>query len=113
MLADADRMARQLAKDPVPAAPPWCALLRAGIASTRGDNAAARSALEEAIGGFERAEMAAYREVARHALASLMPPGHERDELRAQAERWLHDQGVVRVDRFVATMCPGIAPDSP
>ena len=108
LIGDATRMIARLRRDRHYTAPPWAAMLEAGVACLRGDVAAARRALEAAIAAAEIAEMAAYREAARHALSTLMPPGPERDRTRAQAEDWLRGQGVVKIEPFVATLCPGI-----
>jgi serine/threonine protein kinase len=110
LLRDARRMLARLRGDSYPAAAPFAFLLEAGIASVAGSPARARVALERAIPACDRADMAAYREVARHALSTLLPPGPDRDRHRDAADRWLRDRGVLRVDEFVAGLCPGIAP---
>jgi hypothetical protein len=93
-------MARAMAKDTRPFAPPWTALVEGALAQ---DRASARAALVRAVSGFDRAEMALYREAARWRLADLDGERSRRDE----AEAWLAAQGVGDARALVDALVPG------
>ena len=89
--ADARKMQREIAKDDRPFAAPWAALIEGALAHASGDRTGAKSALERAVSGFDRADMALYREATRWRLAEL-----SHAPTRAP-ESWLSDHGVPNV----------------
>jgi serine/threonine protein kinase len=109
LLADASRMAKKLSQDSHPGAPSWAAVLRAGIAGVSGNLERAAAELTSAADGFHRREMHLYSQAARYLLSNLRPQAVDADRLRTEAEIWLKNQGVLRIDSFAATLCPGIA----
>lgn len=104
LLRDARAQARAIRKDPKPFARPWADLLDAGLACAAGDDGGA-DCLLCAIEGFERAEMALYRECARFALGQLT--GESR--LRSQAEMWMAGQDIHAAERMAFTLVPGVS----
>ncbi len=103
LLADVGRMAGVIAKDARPFAPPWAALLRGGLAHAGEDRARAMACLRDAVAGFDRAEMALYREAARFRLGELRGDDAERDE----GAGWLRSQGIAEPGMVVDALVPG------
>jgi hypothetical protein len=88
---------------------PWaCAhaqLLRAGIASARGDNARAIAGFRAAADQFERLEMLLHAAAARLRLGKLLgaAAGHA---ARSQAEQWMLDQTIRDPARMAGVYAP-------
>lgn len=106
-MADAREQLTVIAKDPVGFAEPVACLIRAGLARLEGDRRAAEGELERAVRGFDREEMALYREAARYALGELRG-GREGAALVERAEAWMAAAGVVKPRALVAAMVPGV-----
>jgi hypothetical protein len=107
LLGDAKRMRNLLARDALRAAPAWSALVSAGLASASNDRAGAIALLRDAVAKCEQAEMGVYADVARFALGALIA-AEEGPSLRESASENLRRRGVIDVERFTQTLCPGI-----
>jgi hypothetical protein len=106
LLADVRKTLREMKKDTRPFAPPWAALVEAGVAFADGDRPHAVASLERAVAGFDAAEMALYREAARVRLAALTGPKSRGDEAAA----WMRAQGVPDPQALARALVPGVAP---
>lgn len=84
LLEEAERCADRIARDSVPMAKPTAAALRARVLEARGARERARGIWAEAAQGFDVAEMALHREMARRAAGEHTP-----------ADEWLTAAGVV------------------
>ncbi|MFO0628151.1 MAG: AAA family ATPase [Polyangiales bacterium] len=91
----------------VAAARPHAALVRASLAQLEGDRPALAAHLRVAVDGYAAAEMALHREVARHALAAVLPPGRA-EPLRASGAAWCAREGVADITRLTAAIAPGL-----
>nr|AYM52884.1 hypothetical protein [Sorangium cellulosum] len=107
LLEDARGQAQAIARDPAGCAAPLASLVRAGLARLDGGGFAAQRELARAIEGFDRHEMALYREAARYALGELRG-GAEGAGLVRRAEAWMAEQGVKKPRSLVAAMAPGL-----
>ncbi|PTL79660.1 serine/threonine-protein kinase PknK [Vitiosangium sp. GDMCC 1.1324] len=107
LLADVRAQLRVIDRDSLGCARPLGHLVRAGLAWQETDVPGARRWLEEAVTGFEREDMALYREAARYALGALRD-GHEGQALQRQAREWMEAEGVVRPGALTASLVPGI-----
>jgi tetratricopeptide (TPR) repeat protein len=107
LLADARAMQREIAKDDRPFAAPWAALIEGGLVYANGDREGARCALERAVVGFDRADMALYREAARLRLAELSGAS------KIAAEAWFSHQGIPDVRALVDALVPGYGTSRP
>lgn len=96
------RLAAAIARTTIPPAQGLSASLRAGLAAREGDDARAARELEQAIAGFDAADMGAMRELCRIRLAALS----QAPEPQA-AVRWLEDQGVRQIPRMARLLVPG------
>jgi serine/threonine protein kinase/tetratricopeptide (TPR) repeat protein len=106
LLDDARAQVKKIAADQVGCAEPIARMIRAGIARQSGERREAERELAGALAGFEREEMALYREAARYALGELRG-GAEGAGLVRRAEAWMAEQGVVRPRALVAAVAPG------
>jgi hypothetical protein len=88
----------------MPCAAPLAALLRAGIASRRGDAETAAAHLGVAAAGFADASMALLEAVAQRARARLAADSGG----TATAEAAIRALGVVDPGRLAATLAPGL-----
>jgi hypothetical protein len=81
---------------------------RAVLAARRGErDEAARMALR-AVQSIEEAEYADLAQTARYQLGAFLGE-HEGGRMRDQAKQWFEAQGVLDVDKFVATLAPPFA----
>jgi serine/threonine protein kinase len=103
LLEAAERDARRIRGEKLELSTPVARLVEAGVASLRGLRDQAGAALDEAITGFERLDMAGYAAAARWRRAQLR--GEEAG--RAEAEAFLRSQAVRRPERVVAMLAPG------
>lgn len=104
LLKIASRAARAMRRHGLDSARGFAALADAGIAKVEGQLSRAFDYLSEASSAFERADMKLHRQVARYCMDGL------RSTSGSDAEAWLRGQGVVRPDRLVATIAPGLGP---
>ncbi len=108
-LRQALRIARRIEREKVGYGDGFAALLRAGVATGRGDSEAAVVALAVAEQRFQAADMALFAAVARRRRGELRG-GEEGEAEVAEADRWLVGQGVVAPARIAAAMVPLAAP---
>ena len=106
LLREVDRAADQVESDRMAWADPLAALVRAGAANLRGDDARARAHLDDAIAGLHLAGLALFEAAARRRRGRLIGGAEGRAEA-ALAERWMLENGVVHPERASAMMAPG------
>ncbi len=104
-LAEAKRLARQLARERMAWIAPLAAILTAGVANAMGDRARAFASLRAAIELARAAEMSLYAEAARYSLGSAL--GDHGLAPKRQAEDAMRAQGILAPDRFAAMLVPG------
>ena len=107
-LAIARGEARRLAREKVPWADGFSAVLRAGLACLAGDAGESERRLADAVRIFDQADMQLYAAGARRRLG-LLQGGERGSRLARQAEEWMTTQGI-RNPRFMTRM---IAPGFP
>ena len=96
---------KKIEKEKISWANPLAELIRAGIATLRGDQGAAVELLVSAAAGFDAADMELYAAVARRRRGQLLSgQGHR---LVAEAEEWIRGHGVVDVARMSGVLAPG------
>ncbi len=108
MLEDAERLARSLEGERVGYAGVWAALLRAGIASRRGQPEVAAAGLRAAVAGADSHELRLHAAAARHRLGQLVG-GDEGAALRAAAEAWMQGQHIAEPALMLEVVAPGFA----
>ena len=106
LLAAAERDAAAIAAERAPYSTPTAALLTAGVAARRGDEAAAARALRVALAGFEACHMKLFLAVTQRRLGELVS-GDEGRALVNQANTWMTTHRIVNADRMTATLAPG------
>ncbi len=106
LLRVAKKDARAIERERMAWATPLGLLLRAGVASTRGERERAAALLRDAAGGFEAVDMALHAAVARHLLGKLVA-GDEGRALVERAAAWMQSEGVKNPARLVAVIAPG------
>jgi hypothetical protein len=84
------------------------ALIRAGIASCKGDLDKAKQLLEFALPGYVASELGLFAAAARRRLGQLMG-GDQGKALIAEADRWMAAQGIRNPTRMAAVYAPGFA----
>jgi hypothetical protein len=90
---------------------PIASLVRAGIAYLEGSPRVAARHLEDAIDGFDGADMKLYSAVARRRLGALLDDKRGRD-LQQQAEKWMSAQDIKNPTCMTRMLAPGF-PDMP
>jgi hypothetical protein len=106
LLRVAEKIARRIAKEKMPWADPFAALIRAAVASAKNDQQQAVSLLSEAMDGFDLADMTLYAVASRRRLGQVM--GGERGaELLAAANQWMEDQEVRNPAMMTHMLAPG------
>ncbi|WP_437333199.1 serine/threonine-protein kinase [Sorangium sp. So ce394] len=106
LLRAACRAAAALAAEEMPWSRAYARLLRAGVASMRGDDRAARVELEAAIAGFDAREMELHAAAARRRLGELLS-GDEGRAVVAAADASMGRRTVRRPERMTDTIAPG------
>jgi len=106
LLRDAEKDGKRMAKERERWSLPLADLLFAGAAAVRGDAESARVFLEQAISGFEAADMKLYSIAASYRLGQV-ESGDAGKARFAEAEAWLRAEGVTSPARFVAMLAPG------
>jgi serine/threonine protein kinase len=106
LLGAAEADARRLEGTKIAFAETLAQLVRAGIASSRGEDASARQRLTRAAEGFDALAMRSFAAAARRRLGVLLG-GEEGRVLVDQADTWMRSQGVRNVARMVAMHAPG------
>jgi hypothetical protein len=104
----AGKIAASIAREKMPWSDPLAALIRAAVASARGDESQSISLLSEAVDGFDLADMSLYAVASRRRLGQVM--GGERGaSLIAQADEWYAIQDVKNPARMTNMLAPGWA----
>jgi eukaryotic-like serine/threonine-protein kinase len=105
-LHTAEKLAQKIANEHVPWGMPFAYLIRAAVASQRGDNSKATGLLTQAIEAFDLADIDLYEAVARRRLGELI--GGERG-LRdiAEADAWMRKRQVLNPEAMTRLMAPG------
>jgi hypothetical protein len=85
---------------------PLALLLRAGVATTRGETEPALRLLESAEFGFTAADMALHAAAARRRRGELMG-GDAGAELISGSDTWMTAQGIKAPERMTAVLAPG------
>ena len=110
LLKLAERQARSVEREQIPAAKPLCAAgARGGAACSAAIPTAAVPHLEAAIQGFDAAAMALHAAVARRRLGELLG-GSGGQELVAGADSWMAGEGIRNPARWAAMVAPGFEP---
>lgn len=81
------------------------ALLRAGANRLDGGDDRVRLELEQAVSGFDQAELAMHAPAARFRLGQCVGGDVGAQQCR-ETEAWFRNQGVQRPDRFIAMLAP-------
>jgi serine/threonine protein kinase/energy-coupling factor transporter ATP-binding protein EcfA2 len=102
----AARDAEDIEEEKMTWATPLAALLRAGVASTLGDQDRAISLLRASVAGLDAADMGLYGASARYRMGQILG-GDEGRELITAADLWMKSQGIVNSLRMVAMHAPG------
>lgn len=106
LLEAAERDAHRVARKDATWGAPLADLIRAGVAAERADVANAIMMLTRAESGFEAVEMAAHAAVSRNRRGAILG-GDEGQELVAQSNRWMAEQGLRNPSRFCDMIAPG------
>ncbi len=107
-LTEAQRLSRSLAREAMPYASLFAAILRAGTAGVRGDEAVATEWLHAAIRMAEETQMILHAAASRCALGALLGGERGRD-LTRRGHEVMEGQGVRAPARFAAMLVPGFA----
>jgi serine/threonine protein kinase/tetratricopeptide (TPR) repeat protein len=105
-LAEARQMARRLERERMPYSDVWAVILRAGIASVRGEPDRAAERLRAAADLAGQADMRLHALAARYQLGTLIG-GHSGRQIARAAEDALRAAGVVAPQRFADMLAPG------
>ncbi len=105
-LDEAESDARRIESERARWADALAALVRAGIASVRGDRAEAARRLGFAASHFAMADMALYAAVSRRRLGSILGGGKGRD-LAEGADAWMRDKKIKNPAGFATMLAPG------
>jgi len=106
LLREAEKMARRIESERVHWGDALAALVRAGIASSRGDRVEAARRLAFAASIFALADMALYAAVSRRRLGSIVGDKKGR-ALSEQADAWMRDQNIGNPAAFAEMLVPG------
>jgi hypothetical protein len=105
-VAEAARLARQLAREDVPYAQTYALLVKAGVARHRRDEAACVAALERAAALADTHDYPHCASAARWRLGEIV--GEARGEaLIGQAREWMSEQSIRRPERMARVWAPG------
>ncbi|HZW32860.1 MAG TPA: hypothetical protein VFF52_19250, partial [Isosphaeraceae bacterium] len=106
LLGAAEADARRLEGTKVDSAAALAQLVRAGVASSRGDSATARQRLTRAVASLDAVAMHSYAAAARWRLGRSLG-GQEGQALVDQADSWMKSQAIRNPARMVAMHAPG------
>ncbi len=105
-LRTAERLAQKIAEERVPWGMPFAYLIRAGVASQRGDNSKATGLLTQAIEAFDLADIDLYEAVARRRLGELIGGERGLGDI-AEADAWMRKRQVLNPEAMTRLMAPG------
>ena len=97
--------ARRIEKERMDWSRPLALVVRAGLASARGDADATAAFLRDAAADFDRAEMALHAACVRYGLSGLLG-GDEGRQARRAAEEWVRSEGVARPSAVASLFVP-------
>src|SRR5229473_2922552 len=106
LLRTAERMAQGIAKENMPWSDPLVPLIRAAIAHNRSDESLAVELLEEAVSGFDLAEMGLRAMAARRRLGQTLG-GDRGRELIAKVDDWMGNQEIRNPVLMTRMVAPG------
>jgi hypothetical protein len=106
LLRQAENSARRLDRQQLPWTSALAQLIKAGVASVRGDAGRAERLLADATERFESADMGLFAASARRHLGQLRG-GDEGRELIEQADTWMRAQSILNPYRMAACLAPG------
>jgi hypothetical protein len=106
LLRLAAKSARRLARQQLPWTRALAQLIKAGVASLRGDADRAERLLANAAELFESADMGLFAASARRHLGQLRG-GDEGRELIEQADAWMRTQLIADPSRMASCLAPG------
>ncbi len=106
LVREAEKTLRRVERRKIFWAEPLAQLVRAGIASARGEDARARELLVAAAAGFEAADMDLHAAISRRRRGQVS--GVDGKRLIRETDRWLADQGVADVERLAGVIAPGV-----
>jgi hypothetical protein len=106
LLAEVEREVRRIEREAMGWSDPLAALLRAAVASMRGDKKLAERGLSAAAAGFDEAKMKLFAVLTRRRLGALLGDA-EGQKLRNDADAWFAQETVKRPEGFVAMLAPG------
>ena len=102
----AEKSARRLDRQQLPWTSALAQLIKAGVASVRGDAGRAERLLADATERFESADMGLFAASARRQLGQLRG-GDEGRELIEQADAWMRAQSILNPSRMASCLAPG------
>ena len=106
----AEKMASEIEQEGAPWADGIALLLRAAVASRRGETAIAADILRDTLMRFDSADMALFAAVTRRRLGEITG-GEKGRALVVAADMWMREQGVEKPARIAAMLAPGIGED--
>ncbi len=106
LLGLAGRDAKGIERERAPWGNPLAALLRAGMASLRGERRAALEGLATAETGFDATKMALYAAAARRCHGTLLG-GEEGRGLVESADAWMQGERIKNPERMTSMLAPG------
>jgi hypothetical protein len=106
LLREAEADVGRVAREPTPYALGWAPLAKASLLVMQGNRAAALTALDAAISGFDRADMRFYSAVARHCKGRLLDNA-EGQTMVEHAASFMDTQGVTNPARMLGVHAPG------
>ena len=111
LLRKVSRWARAIASHGICWAAGLAGVLKAGVASLRGDRRRAVAELRAAIGSLEESGMALHVAVARRRLGALLG-GEEGAALVSASREWMASRGIVHPDKLADVYAPGAYEDA-
>jgi hypothetical protein len=108
LIAAAERDAQSLEREGRHYARAWAALLRAGVAASRGQRGRALRELGSAIVGFDEADLSLHAACARRRKGEILG-GDEGRALIQRADSALRAQDIRDVERWTAMYAPGFS----
>jgi serine/threonine protein kinase/tetratricopeptide (TPR) repeat protein len=106
LLAVAERVAQQIAREKVKWSMPYVSLIRAGIAGIRNHSETAADFLKAAAENFQAVDMSLYSTTARRHLGALID-GDEGKQLIAEADEWMAAQLIKKPELMAHALVAG------
>ena len=98
--------AKRMANENMPWSNPLAAVIRAGVAATRGDQGRAAELLLSSEAGFRAADMNLYASAAQRLRGKLLG-GEPGRQLVTTADEWMASRAIHSPERFAAMLVPG------